>query len=79
MSNTAADSAQPCRVCSLNVAFLARHPLLLQNVLLTESGRAKIADVGLSQVLTSTAAHLSRPGAGGGRNCMITAPLGSWG
>lgn len=34
-----------------------------QNVLLTESGCAKVADVGLSQVLTSTAAHVSN-GAG---------------
>ena len=37
-------------------------PMYIQNILLTESGQAKVADVGISQVLTSTKGYLSTPG-----------------
>ena len=49
-----------------NAALPPPLPPMPQNVLLTEGGCAKVADVGLSQVLTSTAAHISHAGAGWG-------------
>lgn len=50
-------SGERLNVCMADVAFSLP---MVQNVLLTGDGHAKIADVGLSQVLSSTNAHVSK-------------------
>lgn len=59
MLQAAADAGCHLALLSRSPCMRARTPAALQNVLLTEHGRAKVADVGLARMIPATQSYLS--------------------